>query len=132
MKRSVLRKDLLAPRPMTQFEVRQLVERVRALTTPGIVGASIAMRARWERYRAAEPWGSTQRKHPTCLARVGARYAMLSRCSLNEAARVLRAIMPWSAITAESIRYHWNRLYPDTPTYRAKRWGGARPAGVRP
>jgi hypothetical protein len=42
----------ITPQPMTRDQVAELVNRVRAGSSPASVAAGVATRARWERYRA--------------------------------------------------------------------------------
>jgi hypothetical protein len=121
--------DPLTPLPMSAAEVQDLVDRAQSNTSPNVVACGLETRERWDCYRAANDASAGAVKtmpgrpgrRPTCIARVGARYAMLVRCSLVEAARVLRWMLPWARTTCESIRYHWERLYPGVPALARKR-----------
>lgn len=97
----------LAAMPMSEDEVRHLVERVRCLDQ-----------------------APSRRGGQPGLARVGARYAALARCSLLEATRALLEMLPPEvSITAAALRYHWKKLYPGVPTYCTKKRRAAASAG---
>lgn len=114
----------LAPQPLaTASAVDDLVDRARDVGASAVASAdAIARGKRSDEYSAAAAAAGWPIQRPTCVARVGARYAMLAGCSLHEAARAMRLACPAATtLSSESIRYHWHRLYPGVNPDRAKR-----------
>lgn len=95
-------RDLLAPQPMSEDEVRDLVERARVATDADMAGTESGRRAS----NAAAMEAMRKRRNQPHQARAAVRFAHYTRTPLSDAAR-------YYGESEQLVRYWWRVLHPD-------------------
>lgn len=107
--------DPLAPMPLTADQIHDLIARARLSSR-----ATSKQRARTA--GASRRLAALRSQQRSTIGRIGARYAMLTNCSMAIAARVMREVTSAAdGIVGDQIRNHWRHLYPGVSTAVARR-----------